>query len=104
MFFNVGLYRRCPVRYEVLGEPGDVVMMHPWLAHGVGMNVTESPRLAVYVRVHANDHWFRRMNLMKKSSTANDLAAKTWTGDMFHLTPGVLLGESVSDTGAGGFA
>jgi len=90
--------------YEVLGEPGDVVMMHPWLAHGVGMNVTESPRLAVYVRVHANDHWFRRMNLMKKSSTANDLAAKTWTGDMFHLTPGVLLGESVSDTGAGGFA
>lgn len=35
--------------YEVLGEPGDVVMMHPWLAHGIGLNTTESPRLAVYV-------------------------------------------------------
>ena len=33
----------------MLGEPGDVVMMHPWLAHGIGMNTTESPRLAVYV-------------------------------------------------------
>jgi hypothetical protein len=88
--------------YEVLGEPGDVVMMHPWLAHGIGMNVGESPRLAVYVRVSADGHHKRR-NLMKKSSKADDLAAKTWTGDMFHLTPGVLLGESVSDEG-GGFA
>ena len=42
--------------YEVLCQPGDVAIMHPWLAHGIGMNTSESPRLAVYVRLHANDH------------------------------------------------
>ena len=56
-----------------------------------------------YTRLHALDHGAKR-NKMKRKHGADDLAAKTWTGDMFHLTPGVMLGETLSDSGAGGIA
>jgi hypothetical protein len=73
--------------YEVLAKEGDVILMHPFLAHGVGTNVSLTPRLAVYCRLQAKTHAeYRR----KMHTTGGDLlGARTWTGDIFSLQPGL---------------
>lgn len=30
---------------ELTGEPGDLVVMHPWLLHNISMNVADTPRM-----------------------------------------------------------
>jgi ectoine hydroxylase-related dioxygenase (phytanoyl-CoA dioxygenase family) len=45
-----------PVRVvELTGEPGDVVLMHPWLFHAVAPNCSTAPRLLVGHAVHTWD-------------------------------------------------
>ena len=72
--------------YEVLANEGDVVLMHPFLAHGVGTNVTNDPRLTVYCRLKSELH---DENRQKMHNGEDLLAAHTWTGDIFSLQPGL---------------
>ena len=37
---------------ELVGEPGDVVLTHPWLLHAAGPNTTTRPRLMRASRVY----------------------------------------------------
>jgi hypothetical protein len=39
---------------EVTGEPGDVVLMHPWTLHSISRNARREPRLALSSHVHAS--------------------------------------------------
>ena len=71
--------------YEVCVEPGDVVIAHPFLAHGIGHNKTNAPRLAVYCRLHSNNHETHRRNMLH----GDQYASGTWIGDIFSLQPGV---------------
>jgi len=34
-----------------LAEAGDIMIAHPWLAHGIGKNFSPHTRLAMYVRI-----------------------------------------------------
>lgn len=74
--------------YEVLVKEGDVILMHPFLAHGVGTNVSLDPRLAVYCRLQSSQH---AENRRKMHEGGDLLAARTWTGDIFSLQPGMSL-------------
>ena len=40
--------------YALTAEAGDVVIAHPWLAHGIGVNMSNQIRLAVYCRRSSN--------------------------------------------------
>lgn len=45
--------RDIPLRVlEVTGEPGDVVVMHPWTVHSLSPNCRPEPRLALSTHVH----------------------------------------------------
>jgi hypothetical protein len=66
------------------------VARRPVLAHGIGMNTCEAPRLAVYCRLSGNSHPKNRKKIKRKPD-ADDLARMVWTGDMFHLTPGAII-------------
>ena len=37
--------------YALLVEAGDILLAHPWLAHGIGVNLSKQIRLAVYCRL-----------------------------------------------------
>ena len=37
--------------YAVCVEAGDIIIAHPWLAHGIGVNMSKDIRLAVYCRM-----------------------------------------------------
>jgi len=41
------------VAYQLCVEAGDVVLAHPWLAHGIGLNTSSQTRLACYARFTA---------------------------------------------------
>ena len=71
---------------ELIAEAGDVVLMHPFLAHGVGLNVTDNPRLAFYARLSANEH---RKHRERMKNRGDELGPGTWVGDIFNLMPGV---------------
>jgi ectoine hydroxylase-related dioxygenase (phytanoyl-CoA dioxygenase family) len=71
--------------YEVLAKEGDVILLHPLLAHGVGTNVTLEPRLAVYCRLKARGHAEKRRKMHKGGDL---LGAGTWRGNIFSLQPG----------------
>ena len=71
--------------YEVCTEPGDVVLAHPFLAHGIGTNITENPRFAVYCRIHADQHKQYRQQMLQGDA----FQPNTWMGDIFNLQPGM---------------
>ena len=72
--------------YEVLAKEGDVILMHPFLAHGEGTNVSRDPRLAVFCRLQSDNHLENR----EKMHIDGDLfAPRIWTGDIFSLQVGV---------------
>jgi len=75
--------------YEVLAQEGDVIMMHPFLAHGVGTNVSLDPRLAVYCRLQSLQHGDNRQK-MHEAVGGDLLGSHIWTGDIFSLQPGIV--------------
>jgi len=47
--------RGVPLRVrELTGEPGDVVVMHPWTLHSISANSRSVPRLALSTHVHTS--------------------------------------------------
>ena len=65
--------------YEIIAKAGDVVIMHPWLAHGIGINISKTqPRLAVYCRVHANNICEQREAM--KAAGKDEFGPGCWTG------------------------
>ena len=72
--------------YFLISEPGDVVIAHPFMAYGIGLNITDNPRLAVYCRLHSNNHLKYRKSM---HNGGDEMAAGTWTGDLFNLLPGL---------------
>jgi hypothetical protein len=47
-------------RSQLKGKAGDVVILHPLLAHSIGVNYSSSIRHAVFFRVNHNNHHERR--------------------------------------------
>lgn len=45
-----------PEPVQILAKPGDVILAHYELAHGVASNVSAYPRYAIYFRLHHVDH------------------------------------------------
>ena len=53
---QAGLAAGVPVRVcEMLGEPGDVILMDPLMLHGMTLNVRETPRMMLTEWVYAKD-------------------------------------------------
>jgi hypothetical protein len=46
---------------ELVGEPGDVVLAHPWLLHTISQNVSDRPRLMRASRVYRRDFYEKYM-------------------------------------------
>jgi hypothetical protein len=72
--------------YEVLVKEGDVIIMHPFLAHGEGTNVSVDPRMAMFGRLRSNEHLHNRQKMHQKGDL---LGPRTWSGDIFSLQPGL---------------
>ena len=43
--------------YSLCVNSGDIVIAHPWLAHGIGTNKSSQTRLACYCRLWGNSFW-----------------------------------------------
>jgi hypothetical protein len=42
---------------ELVGEPGDVYVMHPWMPHNVSPNCGVRPRMAMTERIQHTNRW-----------------------------------------------
>jgi hypothetical protein len=75
---------------QVCLKAGDVVLAHPWLAHGIGTNNTAQPRLAVYARLRSVDrlYWARRKAMSGGRIPIGWHQYKgPWTGSMWACIP-----------------
>ncbi len=55
-FTKTELVSGVPLRIvELTGEPGDIVLCHPWLLHAVAPNCGEFPRMMCVQRIHSKE-------------------------------------------------
>jgi hypothetical protein len=43
---------------ELVGEPGDVILMHPWIVHSLSANCREHARMVLTDRLRSKSHPF----------------------------------------------
>ena len=77
--------------YSVCVEAGDVLLAHPWLAHGIDSNMSTQTRLAVYCRL-ANDYFWeegrsRMAGKVLNSSHEHLEEPDRWEGDYWANIP-----------------
>ena len=81
------------VFYSVIVEAGDVLLAHPWLAHGIGGNFSSEIRKAVYCRLGSIGFYVKGRSEMAGSNvvpTSHKLPEpERWTGDMWANVPGI---------------
>ena len=74
-------------------ETGDILLAHPWLAHGIATNVSQQIRLAVYCRLSNNNFFMHcRSEMAGKDLTpwSYDLPdTYKWKGDYWANIPGI---------------
>jgi hypothetical protein len=84
--------------FQVCAQAGDVVLAHPWLAHGIGYNLSHRTRLAVYCRVYSQQFYWPPGSSLREAIAGQSLGAQPWTpsgpsmrwtGDMWAGLPGV---------------
>ncbi len=55
-FARTELVSGVPVRVvELTGQPGDIVLCHPWMVHAVATNCGEFPRMMCIQRIHSKE-------------------------------------------------
>ena len=71
-------------------DSGDIVLAHPWLAHGIGINTSSDARLACYCRLHSYGFWQggRAKMAGKKLNHPREMPEK-WVGDYWAGIPGL---------------
>ena len=77
--------------YELLVEEGDILLAHPWLAHGIGKNMSKQIRLAVYCRL-ANNQFYTIQRPKMANQKLNDFSKglpepNKWKGDYWENVP-----------------
>eukprot|EP00468_Gymnochlora_sp_CCMP2014_P008868 CAMPEP_0167758544 /NCGR_PEP_ID=MMETSP0110_2-20121227/10526_1 /TAXON_ID=629695 /ORGANISM="Gymnochlora sp., Strain CCMP2014" /LENGTH=494 /DNA_ID=CAMNT_0007644829 /DNA_START=83 /DNA_END=1567 /DNA_ORIENTATION=- len=82
--------------YQLCVQAGDIVIAHPWLAHGIGTNTSNQDRLAVYCRLNANDMFWPPASCQRSKVAGTKLSNRPWTdrpkqwkGDYFATLPGL---------------
>ena len=83
--------------YQLCVEAGDVVLAHPWLAHGIGINTSNQTRLACYARLSAKPFWWPPNSCYRKQIFGKSLGKTPWVnhnpgkwnGDYLAGLPGV---------------
>ena len=77
--------------YSVIVEAGDVLLAHPWLAHGIGENRSKEVRMAVYCRLSNTDFYMKHRSTMAgkdAKATKNGLPQPDrWEGDYWANVP-----------------
>eukprot|EP00928_Gymnodinium_smaydae_P008261 TRINITY_DN13002_c1_g1_i1.p1 TRINITY_DN13002_c1_g1~~TRINITY_DN13002_c1_g1_i1.p1 ORF type:complete len:899 (-),score=91.01 TRINITY_DN13002_c1_g1_i1:34-2730(-) len=73
--------------YFACVKPGDFVIAHPFLAHGISQNECDQPRFALYVRAHCNQHGKNHSKLVPDKSKDHQ-GPQAVTGDLFSCQPG----------------
>ena len=80
--------------YQVLADPGDIVLAHPWLAHGIANNESDQVRIAMYHRLNNKSFKFE----WRSEMAGTDLApvkkgelqqTNIWKGDYFANSPSI---------------
>lgn len=66
--------------FQVCVEAGDVVLAHPWLAHGIGTNTSDQHRLAVYARLGARNFYWPPEDCQRRQMAGQSLGDKPWEG------------------------
>lgn len=73
--------------YSVCVEAGDVLLAHPWLAHGIGGNFSREIRMAVYCRLGSPTFYMKGRTEMAgtelKPTKEGLKYPDYWRGDMF---------------------
>ena len=78
--------------YELLVEAGDVLLAHPWLAHGIGGNRSGQTRVAMYTRL-SNYNFYNKSRTqmagtdLKLPESGEILETDIWNGDYFANVP-----------------
>lgn len=69
--WSSGMTKQVPDHIDIeggvplLGEPGDVLLMHHLVPHSVGSNRSTEPRVMAYFRVSHRDHHTRRLESLR---------------------------------------
>jgi hypothetical protein len=69
--WSVGMTDQVPPRIDaeqgapLLGSPGDVLLMHHLVPHGVGRNTSQTPRVMAYFRVSHSQHARQRLDALR---------------------------------------
>lgn len=66
--------------YQLCVEAGDIVLAHPWLAHGIGVNTSKQTRLACYARLSAKPFWWPPEKCYRRQIAGQSLGKKPWIG------------------------
>lgn len=83
--------------YQLCVERGDVILAHPWLAHGIGVNTSSQTRLACYARLEAKQFYWPPDKCHRRQIAGTSLGKhpwkklnlKKWKGDYLAGLPGL---------------
>lgn len=82
--------------YQVCVDAGDVVIAHPWLAHGIGTNSSDKYRLACYCRLVSGNFFWPPQSCARAKVAGRALSRQPWVdkirqwkGDYLANVPGV---------------
>ena len=83
--------------YQLCVEAGDIVLAHPWLAHGIGLNTSSQTRLACYARLASDRFWWPPDKCYRQQIAGQSLGKepwkkpyiKRWKGDYLAGFPGL---------------
>jgi hypothetical protein len=65
--------------FQLCVEAGDVLLAHPWLAHGIGRNTSDQHRLAAYCRLSSEAMWWPPDKCQRCQIAGQSLGPKPWT-------------------------